>query len=340
MLDILLDLDEKNFKYEFELKKEPCFCGKGYIYKVSRYGLNRIGNKYYFDNFEEIKKITCEFCKDNYNNLKLVIGTLDNIIKLEERLYDYKFDNEYISHNLELIEMKKKKIQEYNTVKTKLEKYKIIDLPSVHFNKHKWAEYFVKNNLTKFNEEECYKKVFYGSDKIGLDIFLKTVGIKMEEYNIILRNKHLSLKDDRIHRIEEEILDNKYLLLQNYEFVEILLENKKEIKFNGYRKILEQLAGEYEEIKKMKQLNMDMIDIGDVSDESYSKEDVAFYIEDALTYFFYKFSDDKRLMPNTIDDKKSFINEYICDTLGEEYIEKYYEDEYDDWDEYDEVEDE
>lgn len=340
MLEYLLEMDEENFKNEFELKKEPCFCGKGNIYKVSRYGLNKIGKKYYFDNFDEIKKITCEFCKDNYNNLKLVIRTLDNIIELEDRLCDYKFDNEYKKYNLELIERKNKKIKEYNLAKAKLDKYKIGELPSVHFNKHKWAEYFVQNNLTHFNEEECYKKVFYGSDKIGLDIFLKTTEITMDEYNILLRSKTLFLENDRIQKIKDKILENKYLLLQNYEFVQVLLENKDEIKFNGYKKILEQLAGECEEIRKKREKSKyDMLGIEEpeVNKETYLKEDIAFYIEEALTYVLNKFSNNKEVITNILENKNIFINEYICNTLGEEFIEKDYEDEFDDLDEEDEL---
>lgn len=45
-----------------------------------------------------------------------------------------------------------------------------MNLPRHTLTKYKWAAYFVKHGIMELNEQECYKQVFYGFDKVGLDM--------------------------------------------------------------------------------------------------------------------------------------------------------------------------
>lgn len=167
-------------------------------------------------------------------------------------------------------------------------------MSSFSFTKHQWAEYFVENNLTELNEKECFRQVFYGSNKVGLDIFLDIVGITLEDYGAFLRGESLALEGDRIQRIKNEILDKKNYLLQHEEFIQLLLDHKDEIKDFNYIKVLEKLAEESEKIKKYrsKEVEAFLDDSLDYSeDDIYSKSDIAFYIEESLDYVLNKFVD-------------------------------------------------
>ena len=338
MREYLLESDIEKLKYDFELKKEQCFCGEGYIYKVERCGFTKRGNRYWFDEFDEIKEITCDFCRNNYNELETIKSIIRDIRYLEDRLHNYYYDQKYENHNMELIEEKNKLLDKYNLVKTKLDKFNITNLPSFRLTKHQWAEYFVENNLTELNEKECFKQVFYGANKVGLDIFLDTVGITIEDYNAFLRGKSLSLEDDRIQRLKNEILDKKYYLLQHEEFVQAILDNKDEIKDFNYIEVLEKLAEESEEIRehRNKQVEEFLDDIlgyseADVfTDDVYSKSDIAFYVEESLNYVLNKFADSNHPIPSNPENKKTFIKEYICEVLGEEYTQEDYEYDFDD----------
>lgn len=67
------------------------------IYKVERYEFTKSDNKYLIDVFEEIKEITCDFCKDNYHKLETIKSTIRDVYHLEDRLYNYYYDQEYES---------------------------------------------------------------------------------------------------------------------------------------------------------------------------------------------------------------------------------------------------
>ncbi|MBO3444111.1 hypothetical protein [Clostridium sp. CCUG 7971] len=333
MKEYLLESDIEKLKYDFELKKEQCFCGEGYIYKVERCGFTKKGNRYGVDEFEEIKEITCDFCRNNYYELETIKSTIRDIHHLEDMLYNYYYDQKCKNHNMELIEEKNTLLEKYHLVKAKLDKLNITDLPSSLFTKRQWARYFVENNLTELNEKECFKQVFYGANKFGLDIFLNTVGITIEDYIAFSRAKLLSLEGDRIQRLKNEILDKKNYLLQHEAFVQVILDNKDEIKDFNYIKILEKLAEESEAIrehrnKQVEEFLDDSLDYHE--DDIYLKSDIAFYVEDALDYVLNKFEDSNNSILRNQENKRTFIKEYICEVLGEEYTQEDYEYDFDD----------
>lgn len=111
MKEYLLELNIEKLKYDFELKKEQCFCGEGSIYKVQRYGFTKNGNRYWIDEFDEIKEITCDFCRNNYDELETIKSIIRDICYLEDRLYNYYYNHKFEKHNIELIEEKNKLLE-------------------------------------------------------------------------------------------------------------------------------------------------------------------------------------------------------------------------------------
>lgn len=332
--DYILDSDLRGLKYDFELIKEECFCRKGFIYKVKRYGLNERDNGYYLDEFEEIKDITCKFCDENYNEFDEIKSTVRDIYYLENRLSNYYYDKEYKKHNAELVKEQNKLMKKHDLAKIKLDKFNITNLPGYVFTKRKWAEYFVENNLTKLNEKECYKQIFYGTDKVGLDIFLNTIGITIEEYNAFLKIETFVLEDDRIEELKNEISDKKRDLLQHKELLKVILDNKDKLKDFNYLEILENLSGELkeeieridreieEELEKNREQWVDEDDNED--DELYDKEDLE-YISNRFAAFHVRAALNS-ILNGDQENKETFIKEYICSVLGEEYAEE--DDEY------------
>lgn len=363
MNEYFIDQKIKDLIYDLEIERKKCFCGKGEIVKIKTYELTKCGKFYGMREVKKVKNITCEYCEENYDEIQRIDFKLDKIREYEKRLADHKYSNLSKEANKEKREERDAILKEYEVVKSKLNKFNLISLPYYSLTKHQWATYFVENKLTDLDEKQCYKQLFYGSDKIGFEVFLKTVGITAQEYTYYLRGKSISQQPDVEKELKDRILEYQEEVACNKELVELLMEHKSklsnwtnlktlEVISKDFDRIIEErnkkreeewelIQKERKEVYKLIEEQEEELDEDTLSSDFYDKSDLAFHIEEALNYTLNKIINDKNLISSE-EDKKTFIKEYICDTLGDEYIpndtfqydddEEYEDDFYDDLD--------